>query len=172
MSKLPEKKKKKKVKKLTKGNFYDAIDIPFNAYIRNRDGNRCVQCGSTDNVQCGHVIPKNAHLNIRWDEENAFCQCGKHNLQHNYNPSLYTDWVLKTHPGRYETLCLRSRTIKTDSIDYRGLFIYWVMRCTAIKVNVVSIILNSPYYKRKVKKVFPDIVENWINLNKKGNKNG
>lgn len=159
--KLPEKKKKKKVKRLNKGDFYDAVDIPFNAYIRNRDGNKCVQCGTTENVQCGHVIPKNNHLNVRWDEENAYAQCGYHNKKHHYDSVPYNKWLMNRYPGRYETLCLRAETLKTDSMDYRGLFIYWVMRCINIHFDIISFILNSAHYSRKVKKVFPDIIKDW-----------
>jgi Bacteriophage Lambda NinG protein len=161
MSKLPEKKKKKKVKKLNKGDWYDAVDVPFNAYIRNRDKNHCVICGSTEKPQCGHVIPKKSHINIRWDEENAFCQCGAHNTQHNYDPSIYTNWLLKVWPGRYETLCLRYKVVRPEAIDYRAIFIAYCMKCMSIGFDIRSFILNSPYYKQKVKKVFPDIIEEW-----------
>lgn len=71
------------------------LDETFNLYIRKRDG-KCMMgemyggCGG--HLTCGHVIPKAGHLRIRWDERNAFGQCGGHNKAHVYDNSRYYAW--------------------------------------------------------------------------------
>jgi 5-methylcytosine-specific restriction endonuclease McrA len=49
-------------------------DKVFSIYVRNRDRNICITCGSTDRPQAGHYIPRQ-HLNTRYDEWNVNCQC-------------------------------------------------------------------------------------------------
>lgn len=60
------------------------LDRIFSEYIRKRDG-RCVVCGSTENLQCGHLFSRVAY-STRWDEENAYCQCRSCNMMHEFDP--------------------------------------------------------------------------------------
>lgn len=108
MRKKPKKRRSKflNVRKLTKElvKTYPQIkanlDEVFNAYIRKRDG-KCLMgemwggCGGY--LTCGHVIPKAGHLRIRWDERNAFGQCGGHNKAHVYDNSRYNAWFYKNY---------------------------------------------------------------------------
>lgn len=67
------------------------LDRVFSLYIRARDG-ACVQCGTTENLTCGHVFSRVA-FSTRWDEENAFCQCSSHNMRHEYDPYPFLELV-------------------------------------------------------------------------------
>ena len=53
----------------------------FNAYIRLRDGNRCMVCGTLENPTAGHCFSAVAE-STRFDEENVFCQCKTCNFNH------------------------------------------------------------------------------------------
>lgn len=70
------------------------LDTVFSKYIRARDGNKCVICGSTNNVQCGHLIRRGKGV-LRWDHRNCNAQCAKCNYKHEYYPEPYTNWWLK-----------------------------------------------------------------------------
>lgn len=63
-------------------------DKYFSLYIRARD-KRCVTCGSSDNLQCGHLFTR-TYYTLRWDEKNAFCQCAGCNLRHEHDPYKLT----------------------------------------------------------------------------------
>lgn len=52
--------------------------------VFNRDGYKCVQCGSTQNLTLGHVFSRRI-LRTRWDLRNVWCQCLACNLKHVYN---------------------------------------------------------------------------------------
>lgn len=56
------------------------LDKLFSLWIRKRDG-KCVQCGSTQNLTCGHLFSR-VNYSTRWDEENCACQCMGCNLRH------------------------------------------------------------------------------------------
>lgn len=89
MKKLKHSKpKKKSLPKLIK-----ELDTIFSKYIRQRDGNKCVICGSTKNVQCGHLIRRGKGA-VRWDEHNCNGQCSCCNIKHEYWPEPYTKWFL------------------------------------------------------------------------------
>jgi hypothetical protein len=68
-------------------------DEAFNAFIRFRD-KMCMQCGATEELTCGHLIPK-ARMNTRWNEDNAFGQCATHNANHVYDPQVYQAWFIE-----------------------------------------------------------------------------
>jgi len=74
------------------------LDTAWSRYIRHRDGYKCVLCGSTYNVQCGHIFSRVAY-SVRWDERNMFSQCSKCNWRHEYNAFPYIKWV-EDHFGR------------------------------------------------------------------------
>lgn len=56
------------------------LDSLVSQYVRARDG-RCVVCGSTDNLQCGHFISR-VFINTRWDLRNCNAQCAACNRYH------------------------------------------------------------------------------------------
>lgn len=60
--------------------------------VRKRD-KRCVCCGSTERLQCGHLI-KRGKASTRFDLMNCNAQCSRCNFRHNHYPEHYTNWFL------------------------------------------------------------------------------
>ena len=88
------------------------IDRIFSEYIRERDGNRCVLCGSSLRPQCGHLFSRVA-LNTRWDEENSFCQCSGCNLRHEHDSYPYNNWFIeKFGKDKWDEIHRRWNTVK------------------------------------------------------------
>lgn len=69
-------------------------DAIFSKYIRARDGNKCVLCGSEYMVQCGHLIKRGKHA-VRYDLLNCHAQCSRCNMLHNYEPDHYINWFIR-----------------------------------------------------------------------------
>lgn len=46
--------------------------------VKRRDGNRCVICGSTDNLDAHHIIPKKDHPEFEFQVENGITLCREH----------------------------------------------------------------------------------------------
>jgi hypothetical protein len=78
--------------KSTAKTFKHTVDRTMAEYIRLRDY-RCVQCGSTQNLNCGHVFSRIMN-STRFLEENANCQCATCNKHHEYNAKPYYDWYV------------------------------------------------------------------------------
>ena len=78
--KFPKTKKKTSDRK----RLVKKLDKVFSQYIRFRD-QRCVTCGSRENLQCGHLFSRTAY-STRWHPRNAFCQCSSCNLRHEHDP--------------------------------------------------------------------------------------
>jgi hypothetical protein len=96
--------RKKKTKQTNRKAAVKQADIWFSRYIRKRDGNRCVTCGATKDIQCGHVLSR-AHYGTRWDERNAFAQCAGCNILHEYDPWPLINHFIKEYSER-DMACL------------------------------------------------------------------
>lgn len=96
-----------------------AADKAFSLMIRNRD-RRCVVCGSTERLTCGHLFSR-AHYSTRWDPENAFCQCAPCNFRHEFDPGPLTLYYLSLYgAAKYSALHARfSRPAKLSVEDIR-----------------------------------------------------
>ena len=68
------------------------LDRVFSLYIRKRDG-RCVLCGTTERLQCGHLFSRTAY-STRWHTANAHGQCAKHNLMHEHDAWPFYSWFI------------------------------------------------------------------------------
>jgi hypothetical protein len=91
MPKPVPKKPKKKAEKLS--TITNRLDALTSRIVRLRD-RRCVVCGSTENLQCGHYLSR-VFVNVRWDLRNCNCQCARCNMAHEYNVWPYTTWMLQ-----------------------------------------------------------------------------
>jgi len=101
-------KKTKKSKKSERNKLVKKLDTVFSKYIRMRD-KKCVICGSTQNLQAGHLITR-LRYSTRWDEENCFAQCRNCNYIHNFRPEIFTSWFIeKFGAKKYKELVYRSR---------------------------------------------------------------
>jgi len=79
-------------KSLTRKQAVRSADKAFSEYVRKRD-EYCVTCGAKDRLQCGHLFSRVAY-STRWHEHNAFCQCAKCNMIHEYDPAPLTLYFL------------------------------------------------------------------------------
>lgn len=70
-------------KKSERKRLVERLDKAFGDYIKARDG-KCVVCGSTENLQCGHLFSRVAY-STRWNPANAYCQCRSCNLVHEHD---------------------------------------------------------------------------------------
>ena len=97
-------------------------DAVFSIFIRNRDGNKCVLCNSTDRVQCGHLI-KRGKMATRYDETNCHALCSSCNYKDNFEPWHYACWfIFENSDIAYQALINKSRGIKQmKRIDYEGI---------------------------------------------------
>ena len=96
----------------------DRLDVVFAKYIRERDNNTCVICGSTENPNNGHLFSC-VNTSTRWDEINCNCQCASCNILHEANPHPYINWFKNNYgEAMYEDLEQRwhGKPIKTTTM--------------------------------------------------------
>ena len=87
-------KKIKKLKKPSRKSLIKKLDKLVSGIVRKRDGNKCVVCGSTFQLTCGHIFSRSAY-STRWDLENCHAQCWKENFNHEYDPYPFINWFIK-----------------------------------------------------------------------------
>jgi len=66
------------------------LDTIVSQIVRTRD-EYCVQCGTPENLTCGHVFSRRSY-STRWALDNCFAQCWSHNFQHSYDNYDYYKW--------------------------------------------------------------------------------
>ena len=72
------------------------MDKIVSEYVRLRDG-RCVVCGSTEKLGCGHLLSRRL-LATRWDicaDGNCHTQCWPCNFKHTMDPHQYRSWYVR-----------------------------------------------------------------------------
>ena len=93
------------------------VDSIFSLWIRKRDGEKCVLCGSRVRVQNGHLI-RRGKRSVRFDDVNCHAQCSSCNYKHNFEPEHYTNWFIREYgSAMYEDLVDRSRQTKKWTRD-------------------------------------------------------
>jgi len=74
---------------------------------------RCVTCGTTQKLGCGHLFSRVAY-STRWDTKrggNCSAQCWPENFRHEFDPFEYTNWYIKKYGKKaYEELHRRFKT--------------------------------------------------------------
>jgi len=104
----PKKRKKRSPRQIAVKKADDA----FSLYIRARDNFKCVTCGAVENIQCGHLFTRSYYA-IRWDEENAFCQCAGCNMSHEYDSyPLTSHYLMVNGERRYHELHMKGKKIR------------------------------------------------------------
>lgn len=89
---LPAKPKRKNLPSRAK--LVRTLDTLTSQIVRLRDG-RCVQCGTTEKLTCGHVLSRRSHA-TRWSLLNCHAQCWPHNFAHgSHSPVPYFQWFIK-----------------------------------------------------------------------------
>ena len=109
-------KPKKRKKKTARQQLERQLDAVVREIVLRRDG-RCVVCGKTTNLQCGHLITRTKR-SVRWDLKNCNVQCAGCNFYHEHNPHPYVNWFIGRYGlAEYESLFARSETIGKYTID-------------------------------------------------------
>lgn len=115
-----------------------AADAAFSTYIRRRDNFTCFTCGHTGSekdgvMQCGHLITRSKY-SVRWDEDNAFCQCRGCNMKHEYFPEIFTArYIHVCGIEMYESLVLKSNTPRKYTIgEIRDIASEWKAAADAL----------------------------------------
>ena len=110
--------KRKYRKKTKRQKLMKAIDTEHSLYIRSK-GKRCVVCGNSKKLQCGHLFTR-GHLSTRWDlESDGDChiQCGGCNLKHEHDAYPYYNWYInKFGKDKFDKLHIRHMKIKKYSM--------------------------------------------------------
>lgn len=123
--KLKTKKHMNKVKKTPIGTLKRRADKLMSQYIIGRD-KKCVICGSTKNLNNGHLISRRCN-SVRWDDVNCNCQCYPCNFLHTHRPERYTQWFVKRYGlSAYDNLVERSRSLVKVNREYLDAIIKWI----------------------------------------------
>jgi hypothetical protein len=80
---------------MTRKSLVKAADRAFSQYIVARD-KKCVCCGSTRNLQCGHLFSRIAY-STRWNSLNSACQCARCNMNHEGDALPFMDYMVAKH---------------------------------------------------------------------------
>ena len=92
-------------------------DKTFGDYIKARDHYVCFTCGTRTNSTVGHLLTR-SKKSIRYDEENAYCQCSMCNGLHEEYPQIYIDHYIDLNgQEQYDELSLRGNKIVKYSIS-------------------------------------------------------
>lgn len=69
------------------------LDTVWSIKVRERAGNCCEYCGSTNMVQAHHIIPR-THKGTRWDINNGTALCFRHHLHWAHKDSIaFYEWI-------------------------------------------------------------------------------
>ena len=96
-------------------------DEQFSLYIREKE-RRCFTCGTTRNLQCGHLISR-SFISTRWVEDNGHAQCVECNQRHEEDESIYKDMFIEEYGQEaYDNLKSRScRPFLKTAEEIRGI---------------------------------------------------
>lgn len=91
--------------------------------VRLRDGEKCLKCGKTTNLQLSHIYPKGSYRKLEFDSDNVKLLCWPchFNFWHKH-PMAAHDWLkLVVSKERIDRLRLRSQTTGDGSRDFKTL---------------------------------------------------
>ena len=77
--------------KRTKAGKVKREDKWFSLAIRQRDGNQCRNCGSTEGIQCAHIYGRRTK-STRWSTDNAVALCGRCHRYFTGEPIEWAHW--------------------------------------------------------------------------------
>jgi hypothetical protein len=90
---------------------------------RLRDGEKCLKCGKTENLQLSHIYPKGRYRKLEFDSDNVklLCYACHFSFWHK-NPVVAHDWLeLAVDKKRLDRLKLRSQIAGQGMKDYKTL---------------------------------------------------
>lgn len=99
------------------------LDAACRAVVFERDGHKCLRCGSTSHLQWAHVVSRRYKC-LRWSPRASMCLCAKCHLDWHHRPveaSLW--WVSLVGPGVEAQL---RYTLKSPGKIDRKLTLLWL----------------------------------------------
>lgn len=99
-------------------NYMARADVLFAAEIKARDG-ACLNCGSTDYLQCAHIITR-SYKSIRVDPDNAVALCRSCHIRFTMRPLEWELWVEERFPGRLAEL--REKALAYRKVNWKDEF--------------------------------------------------
>ena len=90
-------------------------DRRFSLWIRRRDGGRCMACGSTERLQCAHIVSRRYRA-TRWDNDNAVALCSRCHTNYTHHPLEWHEWVDRTFGDAHYGL-LRAQALNSPLPD-------------------------------------------------------
>lgn len=99
------------MKKPNRKTVVKKLDKIFSQYIRARDNNTCIICGTKKRPTNGHLFSRTSY-STRWDELNCHCSCWGCNYKHEYDFYPYQTWfVNKYGQEAYDELHAKFRSL-------------------------------------------------------------
>jgi hypothetical protein len=81
-----------------------------------RSRGRCENCGSTQNLQTAHIIPRR-YAATRTDERNAYCMCARCHMRFTEWPNEWMCFISET-IGLDEFHRLREKALTVTKVDW------------------------------------------------------
>jgi len=83
-------------------------DKEWREAVKERDGNKCVRCSSTERTNVHHIIPREIK-EFRWNTNNGICLCPRHHrfsreLSAHQNPLAFFMWMEEHKPNQLNYL--------------------------------------------------------------------
>jgi 5-methylcytosine-specific restriction endonuclease McrA len=80
--------------------------INWSKIVRNRDGNKCVVCKTTEHLNAHHILEKRYYGAIKYDPNVGVTVCAKCHLFSKYsahkNGVWFTLWLQENRPEQYD----------------------------------------------------------------------
>lgn len=101
------------------------LDSVHSKLIRHIYGSVCVVCGSTENIECGHIFTRGGDA-TRWDTAeggNCYPQCHSCNAKHEQDAKPYESWYIEKYgQTSFDNLRRRhSRILKLADSDLKAM---------------------------------------------------
>lgn len=81
-------------RKITRKGWVRKLDALVKQIVIERDGHKCIVCGTTQNLTPGHLFSRVAY-STRWDLDNVYAQCINCNFRHESDPYPMMESVKK-----------------------------------------------------------------------------
>ncbi len=75
-----------------------------------RDGEKCLKCGTSEQIQAAHILPKGKYPTMRFALDNLLTLCWRDHMEWAHkDPIGFVDWIEAVWPGRIERLRISAR---------------------------------------------------------------
>lgn len=73
--------------------------------VRERDGNKCAVCGSSEHIQAHHIVQRKFNKELRFDIENGISLCPKHHSFGGWSAHMggfwFNVWLEENRPNQF-----------------------------------------------------------------------